>query len=77
VIHVKKQVAYIAHHLLHLVHSTRRGMAEDSDAGLNMDSALESNEVQKYTMTPFVETDRIWGKKERYLLINMSSVPHT
>ena len=57
---------------MHLVRSTRRWKNEESDAGVNMDSTLDSIAMQKCTMSPFVETNRIWEKKEGYLLINMS-----
>jgi len=43
-------------------------MAEDSDPGVDMDSALDSSAMKKCTMTPFVETNGIWEKKEGYLL---------
>jgi hypothetical protein len=50
-------------------------MAEDSDAVVNMDSALETSAMQKCTMTQFVETNRIWEKEGGHLLIDMSLVP--
>jgi len=43
-------------------------MAEDSDAGVDMVSALDSSAMKRCTMTPFVETNLMWEKEEGYLL---------
>ena len=41
---------------------------------LLLNFAVDNSEVQKCTMSPFVEIRRIWEMKEGYLLINMSLV---